>query len=334
MSVSTMRDKIDGIDAEVARLLRERAALSARVQEIKAASGLPPLDPRREGEVIAASAFPEVTAEILRASRAGAARSPAPSHRTGAVLGGGFAVIAGPCSAEGPDQLEQVAAHLAQLGVRRMRAGAWKPRTRRSSFQGHGAAAVRWMREVCDRHGLELWTEVRDAANIPDLVGAADVVWIGARNCQCFELLELVGQSFPRVVLKRGAGVTVEEWVAAAEYVSAGGAAIVLCERGIRSFDPSFRNTLDLAGAVWARRMSGLEVIVDVSHSTGLPALAAPLAAAAAAAGLDGVMAEAHPRPRESVTDADQALSLDELSELVTRITAVTGLCSLDEPMP
>jgi len=323
MTVSVLRARIDELDARVAELLRERAELSALAQREKTAAGLPALDPGREAAIVSASSFPAVAAEVLRASRAAAARGTPAATPPGRVLGGGFHVVAGPCSAEDPEQLDQVGERLVALGVRHMRAGAWKPRTRRSSFQGHGAEAVRWMREVCDRRGLRLWTEVRDLANIANLEGLADVVWVGARNCQAFELLDAVGRAFPRVVLKRGAGVTVEEWVAAAEYVSAGGAAVALCERGVRSFDPSFRNTLDLAGAVWARRMSGLEVIVDVSHSTGLPALAAPMAAATAAAGLDGVMAEAHPRPRESVTDADQALSLDELAELVARSRAV-----------
>lgn len=321
MKIDEARGKIDEIDRKVAELLAAREALSKEVQEEKALAGRPPFDGDRERAVIAASAAPEVTAEVLRRSRAKAVRSGVGLEPTRRVLGEyAFSVVAGPCSAESPEQLDAVGRRLAGIGVRHMRAGAWKPRTHRAGFQGHGALAVRWMREVCDRYGLQLWTEVRDVANVMELRGVADVVWVGARNGQNFELLRLVGEVFPRVVLKRGAGMTVEEWVAASEYVGAGGASVALCERGIRTFDRTFRNTLDLAGAAWARKLSGLEVIADVSHSTGLPALATPMAAAAKAAGLDGVMVEAHPRPRESVTDADQALSLDELDVLVAAV--------------
>ena len=321
MNVNAARDKIDEIDRKVAELLATRAPLSRGIQEQKALDGRPPYDGDRERAVLAASAVPEVAAEVLRHSRAEAIRSGTALVPKNRVLDADvFSVVAGPCSAESLEQLDAVGRRLVALGVRYMRAGAWKPRTHRAGFQGHGALAVRWMREVCDRYGLQLWTEVRDVANVVELRGVADVVWVGARNGQNFELLRLVGEVFPRVVLKRGAGMTVEEWVAASEYINTGGATVALCERGIRTFDRSFRNTLDLAGAVWAKRLSGLEVIADVSHSTGLPALAAPMAAAAKAAGLDGVMAEAHPSPRDSVTDADQALSLDELDALVAAV--------------
>ena len=324
MSVEVKRREIDEIDAKIAELLAARERASRWVQEQKASDGRPLFDAGREAAVVGASTYPEVTAEVLRRSKAEAARLIPIAEPSAHALAGGFTVVAGPCSAESPEQLDAVGAKLSALGVRDMRAGAWKPRTSRGSFQGHGALAVRWMREVCDRYGLRLWTEVRDVANIVELRGAADVVWVGARNGQNFELLRLVGEVFPKVVLKRGAGMSVEEWVAAAEYVSAGGAAVALCERGIRSFDRYFRNTLDLAGAAWAKRISGLEVIADVSHSTGLPALAVPITAAARAAGLDGVMAETHPRPRESVTDAGQALSFTELETLVAAAHGTT----------
>lgn len=317
MSIDAARAEIDRIDQELGRLLDARAGLVRSVAEEKAGAGLATYDPEREAAILAGSHHPAVTAALLRESKAEQVRAAPPAEPLPRVLRPGFTVVAGPCSAEDPRQLDEVGAELVRLGVRCMRAGVWKPRTSHRGFQGHGPPALAWMREACDRHGLELWTEIRDLANIPEAESRVDVAWIGARNGQCFELLRAVGRSFPRVVLKRGAGMTVEEWVAAAGYLQAGGAAVALCERGIRGFDRSFRNTLDLAGAAWARRLSGLEVLVDVSHSTGLPALAAPMAAAAQAAGLDGVMAEAHPRPRESVTDADQALSFAELGAMV-----------------
>lgn len=318
--VEATRRAIESLDAEIAHRVDRRNELARKIAEQRGSvySGA------REAEMMARAPYPEVTAALMRTSKTETTRHViaerrAPVLRTQHEASrGSFVVVAGPCSAESPEQLEESALALRAMGIRRMRAGCWKPRTRPDGFQGHGVAALEWMRDACDRHSLELWTEVRDVATTEASYRAKiDVAWIGARNAQNFELLSAVGRRFPKVALKRGAGCTVEEWLAAAEYVEAGGARVVLVERGLRTFDPSFRNIVDLAGAIWAKQLSGREVLVDVSHGTGIPALAVPLAAAAKAAGLDGVMVEAHPRPRESVTDAAQALSFGELGGIV-----------------
>jgi 3-deoxy-7-phosphoheptulonate synthase len=168
------------------------------------------------------------------------------------------------------------------------------------------------MRAACDQFGLELWTEVRDIANLQH-AGIIDVAWIGARNATNYELLRAVGETCPRVLMKRGPAQTVEEWLQAAEYIRIGGARVTLCERGIKGSDPMLRNTFDIAGALLARSMGGYEVIVDASHATGLAPLVLPMVRAAKAAGLDGAIIEAHPRPVESVTDAKQAICIDDL---------------------
>lgn len=310
-----LRAAIDALDAEIAYRVDRRNELAQLIAYERGAI----FSATREAAVLSRAPYPEVAAALMRTSKADTARRMHSAPRLdGFLTHGRFNIIAGPCSAESPEQLETVASALKAMGIRRMRAGCWKPRTHATSFQGFGRSALEWMRDACDRHGLELWTEVRDLATAcAPWRTAIDVAWVGARNAQNFELLDAVGKNFGRVALKRGAGCTVEEWLGAAEYVEAGGARVVLVERGIRSFDPAFRNTLDLAGAVWAKHLSGRDVIVDVSHGTGIPALAVPLAAAAKAAGLDGVMVEAHPRPLESVTDAAQALSFAELGGIV-----------------
>jgi 3-deoxy-7-phosphoheptulonate synthase len=174
------------------------------------------------------------------------------------------------------------------------------------------------MRTACDRFGLELWTEIRDMLNL-EHASMIDVAWTGARNATNYELLRAVGERCPRVLMKRGPSQTVEEWLMSAEYIRMGGARVTLCERGIAGRDPMLRNTFDIAGALLARAMGGYEVIVDVSHATGLAPLIIPLVKAARAAGLDGAIVEAHPRPEESITDAKQAVQIESIKNLLDK---------------
>lgn len=313
MRLDDVRAQIDALDREIAERLERRRALSAEAQRHKAPDASL-FSSAREAEILAAR---PAWADILRRTRLDLlAGAPRPVPR---VLGDGFAVIAGPCSIESAEHAHETAKALAATGVRRMRGGCWKPRTSPYDFQGHGEAALRWMRAACDEHGLELWTEVRDLGNLAH-ASMIDVAWVGARNAQNFELLQAVGQVCHRVVLKRGPAMTVEEWLHAAEYIRLGGAAVALCERGVRTFDPMLRNALDIPGALLARAMGRYEVIVDPSHATGVPSLVEPLVAAARAAGLDGAIIEAHRRPAESMTDAAQALSMAALQGLTARM--------------
>ncbi len=225
-------------------------------------------------------------------------------------------VIAGPCSVEPgyAAQAEQVAA----AGADALRAAVFKPRTRPESFQGLGKEALPELAEARRRTGLPLVSEVLSAEDAEVLGDAVDVFQVGARNMQNFRLLEALGEIGRPVVLKRGLASTVDEWVAASEYIRRrGNDDVILCERGIRTFEARTRNTLDVSSVLVARELTDLPVIVDPSHAAGRRRWVPRLAAAALAAGADGVMVEAHPEPDAAWTDAEQAIGLDELAGIV-----------------
>lgn len=235
----------------------------------------------------------------------------------GVAVGSGRPVlIAGPCAVE-PDYVE-TAARLRLLGVDILRGCAFKPRTRPDSFQGMGAAGLELVTEARRRTGLPVVTEVMAPEDVPLVAAVADCLQIGSRNMQNFRLLVIAGESGLPVLLKRGFSATYDEWLAAAAYIEqTGNRQVILCERGIRTFEPRTRNTLDLSAVPVLREMTDLPVIVDPSHAAGRASLVPPLCRAALAVGADGLMVEAHPRPRESWCDAEQALSLEELGPII-----------------
>jgi len=225
-----------------------------------------------------------------------------------AVGGPAFVVMAGPCAVEDAAQIRDAAGAVAAGGCPVLRGGAFKPRTSPYSFQGLGAEGVRLLLEAADAHGLAAVTEVLEAGDLPALEGVA-LLQVGARNMQNFALLKALGRLRRPVLLKRGPAATVEEWLLAAEYLLDGGNdQVILCERGVRSFEPSTRNTLDLSAVVMAKQRTHLPVIVDPSHATGRRELVVPLSLAAAAAGADGLLVEVHPRPAQALSDGAQAL--------------------------
>jgi len=235
-----------------------------------------------------------------------------------AIGGQDVVIIGGPCTVESMDQMEQVARKLADLPVHALRGGVYKPRTSPYAFQGLGVDGLRLLAAVRQRYGLPVVTEVMAIAQIEAIVAYADMLQIGSRNMQNFELLKAVGQAGKPVLLKRGLSATLEELIMAAEYIMAhGNPNVVLCERGIRSFDPYTRNVLDLGGVVALRQLTHLPVIVDPSHAAGKRELVPDLARAAIACGADGLIIECHPEPEKSVSDARQALSLEAMAELV-----------------
>jgi 3-deoxy-7-phosphoheptulonate synthase len=204
-----------------------------------------------------------------------------------------------------------------------LRGGAFKPRTSPYSFQGLGAAGVRLLLEAADRHGLAVVTELLEMTDLPVFEDVA-LLQIGARNMQNFSLLKALGRLRRPVLLKRGLSATVEEWLLAAEYLLAGGnEQVILCERGVRGFEPSTRNLLDLSAVAIAKQRTHLPVIVDPSHATGRRDLVIPLSLAAAAAGADGLLVEVHPRPSEALSDGEQALRPEDLTELLARLDPV-----------
>jgi len=238
----------------------------------------------------------------------------------GINLNQGFHVMAGPCSVESAEQVEATAAHLAAKGVRILRGGAFKPRTSPYSFQGLEENGLRMLATAAQRSGMITVSEVMDTETIPLVAEYIDVLQVGARNMQNFSLLKRLAAQKKPVLLKRGMSATIEEFLLAAEYVLQGNDRVVLCERGVRSFDSITRNMLDLAGAAVLRQMSHLPVIVDLSHSTGRTDIVVPLARACVALGAEGIMVEVHPNPQTAMCDADQALSLAQASELLDAI--------------
>lgn len=229
-------------------------------------------------------------------------------------------LIAGPCAVE-PDYVE-TADRLRLLGVDILRGCAFKPRTRPDSFQGMGAAGLELVAEARRRTGLPVVTEVVAEDEVAIVAAVADCLQIGSRNMQNFRLLVRAGESGLPVLLKRGFSATYDEWLAAAAYIQqTGNDQVILCERGIRTFEPRTRNTLDLSAVPALRELTDLPVIVDPSHAAGRASLVPALCRAALAVGADGLMVEAHPRPSESWCDAEQALSLEELAPMVAWMT-------------
>lgn len=227
-------------------------------------------------------------------------------------------IIAGPCSIESRDQMREIAIGVQQSGAHMLRGGAFKPRTSPYSFQGLGKEGLKLLKDVSDQTGLPCVTEVLDTRDVALVAEYADMLQIGARNMQNFELLKEVGKQPKPVLLKRGMSATLEEWLLAAEYIlCAGNTQVVLCERGIRTFETSSRNILDLNSACLAKHMTHLPVIADPSHATGLRELIAPLSRASLAAGLDGLIIEVHPDPETALSDGRQSLNLQGFVQLM-----------------
>lgn len=245
-----------------------------------------------------------------------------------AVFGGAeLVIVAGPCAVESEEQLEASAAAAARAGALVLRGGAYKPRTSPYSFQGRGEDGLKLLRSVADRHGLAVVTEVLSPDAVPLVAEHADVLQVGSRNMQNFALLRAVGQSTRPVVLKRGMSATLEEWLLAAEYIVDGGNdRVILCERGVRSFDPAARNLLDLSAVPLLRERTKLPIIVDPSHGVGVRSAIPAMALAAVAAGADGLMLECHPDPGIAKSDGFQALLPEQLAELTTKARAVAAL--------
>jgi len=233
-------------------------------------------------------------------------------------------VIAGPCSAEDEEQVEAAAVAVASAGARLFRGGAFKPRSSPYSFQGRGEAGLKMMRQACDRHRLKLVTEVMDVNQI-ELVGRyADMYQVGARNMQNFTLLRELGRTRTPVLLKRGIAATIEEWLLSAEYLLAGGNMdVVLCERGIRTFEDYTRNTLDISAIPVIHKLSHLPVIADPSHGTGLRNKVPPMARAAVAAGADGLIIEVHPDPDRALSDGAQSMFPDQFERLMVELRMI-----------
>ncbi|BAZ03949.1 3-deoxy-7-phosphoheptulonate synthase [Calothrix sp. NIES-3974] len=267
------------------------------------------------------------------------------SH-TLAVGGEEIVVIAGPCAVESREQMQTVAAKLSTAPIQALRGGVFKPRTSPYAFQGMGEEGLRILQEVRSQYHLPVVTEVMAISQIELIAQYVDVLQVGSRNMQNFDLLKALGSIDKPVLLKRGLAATIEEFVMAAEYIlSHGNPQVILCERGIRSFDTYTRNVLDLGAVAALKQITHLPVIVDPSHALGKRELVVPLAKAAIACGADGLIIECHPEPEKSISDARQALSLEAMMELAHSLEAVatavgrkihknTGVGSVNESTP
>ena len=243
------------------------------------------------------------------------------------VGGGHLAMIAGPCAVEEPERMHAIAAAVKSAGANILRGGAFKPRTSPYSFQGLGEEGLKILRETGDAHGLPVVTEVTDPRCVELVDRYADMLQIGARNMQNFVLLTEVGKSRKPVLLKRGMSATVTDLLMSAEYVlSQGNSNVILCERGIKSFDTSTRNLFDVAAVAMVRGLSHLPIIVDPSHATGRPDLIGPCALAGIAAGADGVHIEVHDCPEKAKSDGPQALLPDQYAALADQIRQLAHL--------
>jgi 3-deoxy-7-phosphoheptulonate synthase / chorismate mutase len=337
-----LRGEMEAINGQLLDLLSRRGELALRIGLLKDRLGIGYFDPRREADMLkrllegnqgpfsdasVAHLFKQIfqaSADLMGTTRSRALhvhRAPGEPDAiidiAGILLGGSpKQIIAGPCSIESEEQLASIARFLQGQGIRLLRAGAYKPRTSPYAFQGLRAPGWEILRGVADAFGMRTISEVVDTRDVENACRWVDVLQIGARNMQNFELLRLVGQTRKPVLLKRGLSATLEEFILAAEYiVLEGNRNVILCERGIRTFETSTRNTLDISAVPILKGMVPFPVVVDLSHATGRRDILVPLGRAVLVAGADAVMVETHPNPPVALSDSQQQLSPQEFSD-------------------
>jgi 3-deoxy-7-phosphoheptulonate synthase len=250
------------------------------------------------------------------------------------VGGSEVIVMAGPCSVETREQLTEVARSVHDSGARVLRGGAFKPRTSPYSFQGHGEEALRWMRDVADERGLTVISELMDPRHLEMMLRYVDCLQVGARNMQNFELLKELGKVRRPVLLKRGMSASIEEWLLSAEYILAGGnSQVILCERGIRTFENATRNTLDISAVPVVKKRSHLPIVVDPSHGTGRRDKVIPMARAAIAAGADGLLSEVHNNPEKALSDGAQSLYPEQFDRLMGELRVIAPVLGRTLPL-
>jgi len=237
------------------------------------------------------------------------------------AVGEGFCVIAGPCSVENEKQTIETARAVKESGADMMRGGAFKPRTSPYAFQGLGLKGLKILKKAKEETGLPIVTEVIDPRDVPWVSEYADVLQIGARNMQNFSLLKEVGKTRKPILLKRGMNSTIEEWLNCAEYILDGGNRdVILCERGIRTFETYTRNTLDISAVPALKELTHLPVIIDPSHASGRASLISSLSMAAVAAGADGIIVEVHINPSEAICDKEQTISPEQFASITKKV--------------
>ncbi|MUG65652.1 chorismate mutase [Paenibacillus sp. 7541] len=342
-----LRSQLDSVNLQLLALLSERAQLVQEIGEEKQKQGVPDYDPVREKKMLDSLVennrgpfdnetvrhlFKQIFQASLKLQQVEHKKHLLVSRKKKqedtviqlgetAIGGGQPVMIAGPCSVESYEQVRQVAAALKEAGITVMRGGAFKPRTSPYDFQGLGIEGLKILKEVASEFGLKTISEIVDPAHVELACEYIDVIQIGARNMQNFELLKAAGDVKTPILLKRGLAATIDEFVHAAEYiVSRGNTQVMLIERGIRTYEKATRNTLDISAVPILKQETHLPVLVDVTHSTGRKDILAPCAKAGLAAGADGIMVEVHPNPATALSDAAQQLNIPEFQEFLATV--------------
>ncbi|MCJ7839499.1 bifunctional 3-deoxy-7-phosphoheptulonate synthase/chorismate mutase [Lederbergia sp. NSJ-179] len=339
-----LRAKIEEKTIEIMKLLNERGEIAQEIGKLKEVQGVKRFDPVQERKVLdlvaahnkgpfETSTLQHIFKQILKASlelqeddnrkSLLISRKKKPENTVVTVkdikIGNGTQhFIMGPCAVESYEQVQLVAQAMKKQGLTLMRGGAYKPRTSPYDFQGLGLEGLKILRRVADEEGMAVISEILDTRDVESALDYVDVIQIGARNMQNFELLKLVGSVQKPVLLKRGLAATIEEFMYAAEYIiSQGNSNIMLCERGIRTYEKATRNTLDISAVPVLKKETHLPVLVDVTHSTGRKDLLLPAAKAALAIGADAVMAEVHPDPAVALSDSAQQMDIEEFNQFM-----------------
>ena len=346
--LNQLRTRIEEINYAILELLTERGEVAKKIGQEKMKTGTDIYDPQREKEMLNQlieqnkgpyddNVIKQLFKEIFKAStelqqaqnekhllvsRKMKPEDTIVSFPNGAEIGGQEKIfVFGPCSVESYDQVDAVASQLAARGQKFIRGGAFKPRTSPYDFQGLGEEGLKILKEMNKKYGLNIVSEIVNPAHFEMADQYVDVFQIGARNMQNFEILKEAGKSNKPILLKRGLAATIEEFIYAAEYIhSNGNSQIIMCERGIRTYEKATRNTLDISAVPILKQGTHLPVLVDVTHSTGRKDIMLPVAKAALAVGADGVMAEVHPDPAVALSDAGQQMDLREFDSFFTEI--------------
>ncbi|MBS7345821.1 MAG: bifunctional 3-deoxy-7-phosphoheptulonate synthase/chorismate mutase [Caryophanon sp.] len=335
--LEVLRSKIDGLNLEILRLINERAEVVEQIGKIKEKQGVNRYDPLRErhmldllkehnngplNQMTVDFIFKQIFKTALKQLEAEKKKELLVSRKkkaedtivnvNGELIGkGGTSFVYGPCAVESYEQVDAVAKSISEKGLKLIRGGAYKPRTSPYDFQGLGLEGLKILSEVGKKRGLGVVTEIVTPGDLEEALEYIDVIQIGARNMQNFELLKAAGATDKPVLLKRGLAATIDEFIHAAEYImSKGNENIILCERGIRTYEKATRNTLDISAVPILKQETHLPVMVDVTHSTGRRDLLLPCAKAAIAIGADGVMAEVHPDPSVALSDQQQQMDI------------------------
>lgn len=351
-NMEQLRRKMDDINLKLLELINYRASIVQQIGHIKHKQGMKRFDPIRErdmlNQIIAKNNGPfedstveHIFKEIFKASL----ELQEDDHRKALLVSrkrqpndtviqvkdtlignGNIQYVMGPCAVESYEQVAQVATAVKKQGIRLLRGGAFKPRTSPYDFQGLGIEGLQILKEVADEFDLAVISEIVNPAHVEEAVDYLDIIQIGARNMQNFELLKAVGEINKPVLLKRGLAATISEFINAAEYImSRGNGNIILCERGIRTYENATRNTLDISAVPILKQETHLPVMVDVTHSTGRRDLLIPTAKAALAIGADGIMAEVHPDPAVALSDSAQQMDIPMFHHFMDELTKLQG---------